>query len=64
MKREPGTKGFKADLSKVCGCELFVVGRTKEGLIDNFRRHERDVHRLSRLAKGTRRRLERAAEEV
>ena len=64
MKGELRTQGFKADLSKVCGCELFVVGRTKKDLIDNFRRHEKDVHRLSRLTKRARQRLERAVEEI
>lgn len=56
--------GFKADLSSVCGCELFIVGRTKEDLIHNFRRHEKDVHRLLRPPREAFQRLEEAADEI
>lgn len=50
-------KGFKADLSEVCGCRIFIVGRTKKDLLANFRRHMKDVHKASLVAEETRRKL-------
>ncbi len=58
------TKGFKADLSKVCECRIFIVGRTEKDLLANFRRHMKDVHQVSFLAEETRRRLKRETEEL
>ncbi len=57
------TKGFKADLSKVCECGIFIVGRTEKDLLANFRRHMKDVHEVSFVAEKTRRKLKLEIEE-
>ncbi len=57
------TKGFKADMSKVCECRIFIVGRTEKDLLANFRRHMKDVHKASFVAEKTRRKLKREIEE-
>ncbi len=57
------TKGFKADLSKVCECRIFIVGRTEKDLLSNFRRHMKDVHQVSFVAEETRRKLKQEIEE-
>jgi predicted small metal-binding protein len=56
--------GFKADLSKVCGCEIYIVGRTRKDVRENLRRHMKDVHRVRQVMAETRRRLRRATEEI
>ncbi len=57
-------KGFRADLSKVCECGIFIVGRTQRDLMANFRRHMKDVHRVSLIADKNRRRLKQVMEEI
>ncbi len=56
-------KGFKADLSKVCECRIFIVGRTEKYLLANFRRHMKDVHEVPFVAEETRRKLKREIEK-
>jgi predicted small metal-binding protein len=56
--------GFKADLSRVCGCEIYIVGRTKKDVLENLRRHMKDVHRARQVAAETQRRLRKATEEI
>lgn len=57
-------KGFKADLSKVCGCGIYIVGRTKRDLLENYARHTKDVHRVRQMTAETRTRLRQATEEI
>jgi predicted small metal-binding protein len=61
---EPRMNGFKADLSKVCGCEIYIVGRTRKEMLENLRRHMKDVHRVRQVAVETRRMLRKATEEI
>lgn len=57
-------KGFKADLSKICGCEIYIVGRTKKDLLDNLKRHMKDVHRVWQITGETFAKLTRVAEGI
>jgi predicted small metal-binding protein len=59
-----GIKGFKADMSEICGCGIFVVGKTKKDLLSNFTTHMRDVHRARHVAGDIRRKLKQAVEEI
>jgi len=57
-------KGYRANLSNVCGCEVEIVGKDKAQLIDNFVRHYRDVHGTTVMPWGTKSHLDRAIETL
>jgi predicted small metal-binding protein len=57
-------KGFKADMFEICGCGIFIVGKTKKDLLSNFTTHMRDVHRARHVTGDIRRKLGQAIEEI
>lgn len=56
--------GFKAYLSDVCGCQIYIVGRTKKDVLENLARHMRDVHHNRQLEAETQRRLGKVLESI
>ena len=41
--------GFKADLRLVCGCPVYIVGKTRADLLANLIRHAKDVHKITEI---------------
>lgn len=56
--------GFRANLARVCGCSLQIVGRTQSDLLENLKTHMKDVHKTVRVTKEIERKLKKATKMI